>query len=421
MSDAGRPTDDDALPDLFSGTPGWDGPLPDLVDPARGGRQDAGAGGGGGDLGSGRAGGAAGGPGARPASGADELPDLAGPAGGPAGPGLPDLGGPSAGAGLPDLAVPSDPAGLPGLGGPVVAAADLAGAADGQGLDDLTQRPRRARRARGSARAAREPTDRSRWRAEGAGAAGPTPGPRGAGRSGSVGPETAAPGAVGPEPTGRATGGLAGGLEPGTLFGPPDPPPGAGSRRGRRGGRRRRTEAGEGAASDSSAHGPERPLTAEERLQHALKLAYAHLTKRDRTVSEVRAHLEKREVDEPSITGALAELVEFGYLDDERYAARFVEDKRRLEGWGHLRIEQGLRRTGVPREVADRAVAEDPLRGDEDALAVDALEQRLNGRAPEDDRARQKALRLLATKGYPLDTAYAAVRAYERRCAEHDE
>jgi regulatory protein len=138
-------------------------------------------------------------------------------------------------------------------------------------------------------------------------------------------------------------------------------------------------------------------------------------------VSEVRAHLEKREIDEASIVGALAELVEFGYVDDERYATRFVEDKRRLEGWGHLRIEQGLRRTGIPREIADRALADDPLRGEEDELAVEALERRLNGRALEDDRARQKALRLLATKGYALETAYAAVRTYERRCAERDE
>lgn len=193
-------------------------------------------------------------------------------------------------------------------------------------------------------------------------------------------------------------------------------------RRGRRKGRRRGKRGAAGPDGDGTPDAGEkptdRPLTAEERLQHALTLAYRHLSKRDRTVSEVRAHLEKREIDETSIAGALKELTDFGYVDDERYATRFVEDKRRLEGWGHLRIEQGLRRTGIPREVADRALAEDPLRADEDELAVEALEQRLAGRPLEDDRARQKALRLLATKGYALETSYAAVRAYERRCAE---
>jgi regulatory protein len=200
------------------------------------------------------------------------------------------------------------------------------------------------------------------------------------------------------------------------------PSPAADVRPGRRKGRRRGKRGGGDPDADGTAgaaeQAPERPLTAEERLQHALTLAYRHLSKRDRTVSEVRAHLEKREVDETSIAGALQELTEFGYVDDERYATRFVEDKRRLEGWGHLRIEQGLRKTGIPREVADRALADDPLRNDEDELAVEALEHRLAGRPLEDDRARQKALRLLATKGYALETSYAAVRTYERRCAE---
>jgi regulatory protein len=200
------------------------------------------------------------------------------------------------------------------------------------------------------------------------------------------------------------------------------PSPAAEGRPGRRKGRRRGKRGGGDSDADGAAgeaeKPPARPLTAEERLQHALTLAYRHLSKRDRTVSEVRAHLEKREIDEGSIAGALKELTEFGYVDDERYATRFVEDKRRLEGWGHLRIEQGLRKTGIPREVADRALAEDPLRADEDELAVEALEQRLAGRPLDDDRARQKALRLLATKGYALETSYAAVRTYERRCAE---
>lgn len=224
------------------------------------------------------------------------------------------------------------------------------------------------------------------------------------------------PGALGREP--RA----------GDVTAPGDPAaastaPGRGDRRRRR---RRRAADDAGGPGTADAAGtqeapPQRPLTEEERRQHAVALAYRHLSKRDRTVSEVRTHLERREVDEPSIVAAIEELLEVGYLDDGRYAERFVEDKRRLEGWGRLRIEQGLRRTGVPTEVADRALAEDPAAEDEHELALEALERRLGGRAPDGDRGRQKALRALATKGYPLDIAYAAVRAYERRCAERED
>ncbi|WP_210493309.1 regulatory protein RecX [Patulibacter sp. SYSU D01012] len=166
---------------------------------------------------------------------------------------------------------------------------------------------------------------------------------------------------------------------------------------------------------------PQEPPSAEERLAHALKLAYRHLAKRDRTEAEVRAHLEKRGVDAASVDAAVGELLELEYLDDERYAQRYVEDRRRLEGWGHLRIADGLRRTGLPRPLVERALAADPHADDEHELAVEALDRRFAGRALADDRERQKGLRTLATKGFPLDTAYAAIRAYERRCADRDD
>src|SRR5690606_39061747 len=119
-----------------------------------------------------------------------------------------------------------------------------------------------------------------------------------------------------------------------------------------------------------------------------------------------------------SVRAALAELVELEYLNDERYAQRYVEDRRRLDGWGPVRIAQGLRRTGIASELVERALAEDPHAADEVGGATEVLSQRLAGHPPEGDRGRQKALRVLATKGYPLEVAYAAVRRYEQSCAE---
>ena len=44
-----------------------------------------------------------------------------------------------------------------------------------------------------------------------------------------------------------------------------------------------------------------------------------------------------------------------GYVDDARYAERFAEDRRRLDGWGAERIEQRLRALGVEPDVAAAA------------------------------------------------------------------
>ena len=155
--------------------------------------------------------------------------------------------------------------------------------------------------------------------------------------------------------------------------------------------------------------------TAEERLQHGLDLSYRYLGRRDRTVLEVRRHLEAKRVEPDTIEATVAELAEQGYLDDARYAQRFTEDRRNLDAWGNDRIERKLRTVGVAAELIEQAVA-DTSGGTELDAAVALLERRF-GVPPADDRGRERALGLLARKGYELELAYDAVRAFERSAA----
>lgn len=152
--------------------------------------------------------------------------------------------------------------------------------------------------------------------------------------------------------------------------------------------------------------------TAEERLQHGLDLSYRYLGRRDRTVLEVRRHLEAKRVEPATIDATVAELEEQGYLDDARYARRFTEDRRNLDAWGSDRIERKLRTVGIAAELIEQAVG-DPSAGTELDAAVALLERRF-GVPPTDDRGRERALGLLARKGYELELAYDAVRAFER-------
>ena len=155
-----------------------------------------------------------------------------------------------------------------------------------------------------------------------------------------------------------------------------------------------------------------RVLESDERLERALGLGYAYLGKRDRTVREVERHLEAKGVDEPTAAAAVAELVEQRYLDDERYARLFAQDRRNLDGWGSERIERRLREFGVPADVVARVLGDD---GEHDELtaAVAVLQQRLAA-PPADERERTRALGLLVRRGYDLEVAYDAVRAFER-------
>jgi regulatory protein len=156
-------------------------------------------------------------------------------------------------------------------------------------------------------------------------------------------------------------------------------------------------------------------VPSEERLQHALDLAYRYLGRRDRTVAEVRTRLEAERVEADVIDAALAELEVQGYLDDARYAQRFAEDRRTIDAWGPERIERRLLAVGVEPALIVTALGE---RGATEELeAAVAVLRRRFPRAPSDDRARDRALGLLVRKGYDLELAYDAVRAYERDAA----
>ena len=123
----------------------------------------------------------------------------------------------------------------------------------------------------------------------------------------------------------------------------------------------------------------------------------------------------------------VAELLEFGYLDDARYARVFTEDKRSLEAWGNERIARSLRERGVERGLIEAALAEggggesfgadsfeDDAGGSELDRAVALLGQRFPSGAAE-PRDRERAFGVLARKGYESETASDAVREWARR------
>jgi regulatory protein len=154
----------------------------------------------------------------------------------------------------------------------------------------------------------------------------------------------------------------------------------------------------------------------------ALELAYRYLSRRERTVYELRSHLVTRDLDPGAVDAAVEELTETGYLDDVRYARLFVEDKRRLARWGSGRIRSALLSRGVERGVIDAALSEEigqacdaDDRETETELdrAVSLLRQRFPD-PPRERRDRQRALGVLIRRGYELELALDALAAFAR-------
>ena len=139
----------------------------------------------------------------------------------------------------------------------------------------------------------------------------------------------------------------------------------------------------------------------------ALSLALGALAQKERTVAELGEWLRGRGVEPEQADGVVEALIGDGVLDDARYARRYAEDKRELRGWGSERIRAALLQRGVAGDDIEEALGE-PGGDDEIELAVGLLRDR--GAPLEDARERQRALGLLARRGYEAEVAYEAIR-----------
>lgn len=151
--------------------------------------------------------------------------------------------------------------------------------------------------------------------------------------------------------------------------------------------------------------------------ERAQELAHRYIARRERTVSEVRAHLLACEIDEGVAAALVEELVEQGYLDDARFARLFAEDKRTLEQWGCERIRRALMIRGVDRDLADAALVSGAEGEELSELdrALQVLRQRFPS-APRGRRERERALGVLLRRGYEPELAIDALRAHARDC-----
>jgi regulatory protein len=144
----------------------------------------------------------------------------------------------------------------------------------------------------------------------------------------------------------------------------------------------------------------------------AFELAVGAISRKERTVAELRSWLKGRDLEQAEVETAIERLVEIGELDDERFARRYAEDKRALRGWGPERIREALVDRGIERSLAEAAAD-----GEGAADQVERAAELLLGRGVDlhHDAGRGRALAYLARRGYESEVAYQAVRMAERR------
>ncbi len=131
------------------------------------------------------------------------------------------------------------------------------------------------------------------------------------------------------------------------------------------------------------------------------------LSRRDHSTDEVRQKLIDYGFRNQEIDIAISHALEHGYLNDGRFMSYFIEERKR-RGWGRRKIEVELRRKGIDFEAIPGYPEAFFCEEDDRERALSVLKRK----PIPSDRAYEKLVRHLMTKGFPYSIASDAVRAH---------
>lgn len=145
----------------------------------------------------------------------------------------------------------------------------------------------------------------------------------------------------------------------------------------------------------------------------ATKKAMSLLQHMDRTEWELRSKLQQAGFSDEAVEQAIAYVGSYHYIDDERYATRFVEiyrDSRSMQ-----RIRQDLLKRHVPEQCIVFAI--EGVAGDDSAALVKALEKLLRGKTELSYEEQQKIMAKLYRRGFRTDDIIRQIDLWRERKA----
>lgn len=143
--------------------------------------------------------------------------------------------------------------------------------------------------------------------------------------------------------------------------------------------------------------------------QEMLHRMAAYCSSAERCVQEVRKKLEATTLPREEADRIVSRLLEEGFIDEQRFARAFVNDKFRFNHWGKVKIGYELRKKAIPPAYIDAALATIP----EETYTSDLttlLKAKLKTMKAKDNRERYyKLLRFAAGRGFSAQEAHACI------------
>jgi regulatory protein len=149
-------------------------------------------------------------------------------------------------------------------------------------------------------------------------------------------------------------------------------------------------------------------ILARDAVDRAVSAAMRALDQRMQTGRELRTRLMRKGFEPDTIDAALEKLTAYGYLNDERFAELWIENRLAHRPRGKRMLEQELRQKGIDREIVQETVG--GMEIDDRAAALDVANKRLKsvqGLPP--DEQKKKLTGILARRGFDYGTIKATL------------
>ena len=143
-------------------------------------------------------------------------------------------------------------------------------------------------------------------------------------------------------------------------------------------------------------------LLAIDEIERAVQGALAFIGYRPRSEREVRDRLRRREFSQPAIDEAVERMRGWGYLDDQKFAEWWVENRAEHRPRGKRLLAGELRNKGISQDVVGEVLEEAEL--DEHAAALELARKRIGSLSKLDRPTQERRLAaFLGRRGFGWD------------------
>lgn len=129
------------------------------------------------------------------------------------------------------------------------------------------------------------------------------------------------------------------------------------------------------------------------------------LSYRLRSEWELRDYLRRKQAPEEIAAKILNKLSINGYVNDEQFAKRWVENRRLMKATSRRKLSMELKQKRIPSDIIDKVLADDKSEVDEREILKELIEKK-KSRYPD----RLKLMQYLARQGYNYDDIKSALQ-----------